>query len=64
MTENSILRNAPSVYVQTAPPIAVVPPPKLAVRNLNFLYGDTPALTNISLEIPEKQVTAIIGPSG
>ncbi|MDE2054359.1 MAG: phosphate ABC transporter ATP-binding protein PstB [Xanthomonadaceae bacterium] len=40
------------------------PPAKLAVRNLNFLYGDSPALKNISMDLPEKRVSAIIGPSG
>ncbi|TAN04294.1 MAG: phosphate ABC transporter ATP-binding protein PstB [Rhodanobacteraceae bacterium] len=38
--------------------------PKLAVRGLDFHYGDAHALKRIDLDIPEKQVTAIIGPSG
>lgn len=38
--------------------------PKIAVRDLNFYYGDFHALKNISLDIPEKKVTAFIGPSG
>ncbi len=38
--------------------------PKVAVRNLNFFYGKTQALHNISLEIPERIVMAFIGPSG
>ena len=38
--------------------------PKVVVRNLNFYYGATPALKNISIEIPEYRVTAFIGPSG
>lgn len=37
---------------------------KLAVRDLNFYYGQFHALKNINIEIPEKQVTAFIGPSG
>lgn len=37
---------------------------KIAVKNLNFYYGDSLALQNISLLIPGKQVTALIGPSG
>jgi phosphate transport system ATP-binding protein len=37
---------------------------KMSTRELNFFYGQTPALKNISLEIPEKCVTALIGPSG
>jgi phosphate transport system ATP-binding protein len=38
--------------------------PKLAVRGLNFYYGNFHALKNIHLDIPEKKVTAFIGPSG
>ena len=37
---------------------------KLAVRNLNFYYGKFQALKNINIDIPEKKVTAFIGPSG
>jgi len=37
---------------------------KLAVRNLNFYYGNFHALKNINLDIPENKVTAFIGPSG
>jgi phosphate transport system ATP-binding protein len=37
---------------------------KIAIRNLNFYYGNFQGLRNISMEIPEKQVTAYIGPSG
>jgi phosphate transport system ATP-binding protein len=36
----------------------------IAVRNLNFYYGNYQALKNISLDIMKKKVTAIIGPSG
>jgi phosphate transport system ATP-binding protein len=38
--------------------------PKIAVRNLNFFYGKTQALHEISLAIPERIVMAFIGPSG
>jgi phosphate transport system ATP-binding protein len=37
---------------------------KLAVRHLNFYYGETQALFDNNLDIGEHQVTAIIGPSG
>jgi phosphate transport system ATP-binding protein len=37
---------------------------KMAVENLNFFYGRTRALKNISLTVPANQVTAFIGPSG
>ncbi len=38
--------------------------PKLIVRNLNFHYGNYRALKDINLIVPEKMVTAFIGPSG
>lgn len=37
---------------------------KIIVKNLNFYYGDTLSLKNISMDIPSHQVTALIGPSG
>jgi phosphate transport system ATP-binding protein len=37
---------------------------KMAVEDLNFFYGRTRALKNISLTVPANQVTAFIGPSG
>jgi phosphate transport system ATP-binding protein len=37
---------------------------KMSVRNLNFYYREYHALKDISLDIMEKKVTAIIGPSG
>lgn len=36
----------------------------LAVRDLNFYYGDFRGLTNVSLDIEKSKVTAFIGPSG
>jgi phosphate transport system ATP-binding protein len=37
---------------------------KMAARNLNFYYGTTQALKDITLDFHENQVTALIGPSG
>lgn len=37
---------------------------KIAVRNLNFFYGEHQALFDNNLEIAANRVTAIIGPSG
>lgn len=37
---------------------------KVTLRNLNFFYGDAPALKNISLMLYQNRVTAFIGPSG
>ncbi len=38
--------------------------PKFAARHLNFYYGPSQALYDISLEFPTNEVTALIGPSG
>jgi phosphate transport system ATP-binding protein len=37
---------------------------KVVVRDLNFFYGQTRALKDVSLRLYEGQVTAFIGPSG
>ncbi|MEJ0094598.1 MAG: phosphate ABC transporter ATP-binding protein PstB [Methylocella sp.] len=38
--------------------------PKISVRGLNFFYGDTPALKNVTLPLHSNNVTSFIGPSG
>jgi phosphate transport system ATP-binding protein len=37
---------------------------KISVSSLDFFYGESQALYDISIEIPKNQVTAFIGPSG
>jgi phosphate transport system ATP-binding protein len=37
---------------------------RIAMRNLDFFYGDHRALKGISLDLPDRQVTGMIGPSG
>jgi phosphate transport system ATP-binding protein len=37
---------------------------KIAIRGLNFYYGETRALKNITLPLYENRATAFIGPSG
>src|ERR1700728_4836771 len=37
---------------------------KIAIKDLNFYYGDHRALKDIALNLPECQVTGMIGPSG
>ena len=37
---------------------------KIAIRNLDFFYGDNRALKAINLDFQERQVTGLIGPSG
>ncbi|SEM99411.1 phosphate ABC transporter ATP-binding protein, PhoT family [Halorientalis persicus] len=39
-------------------------PAKLSVEDLDVWYGDDHALKDVSMEIPEESVTALIGPSG
>jgi len=38
--------------------------PKMVARNVNAFFGKTQALRNVSLDVPENRVLAIIGPSG
>ena len=37
---------------------------KIQVNALNFFYGEFQALKDVTLEIVERRITAIIGPSG
>jgi len=37
---------------------------RVAIRNLDFYYGENKALKGIALDLPERQVTGMIGPSG
>jgi phosphate transport system ATP-binding protein len=39
-------------------------PAKITISDLNFFYGRTQALSDISLDIPARMVMAFIGPSG
>jgi phosphate transport system ATP-binding protein len=39
-------------------------PPRIAIRNLDFFYGDSRALKSINLDLPNCKVTGMIGPSG
>jgi phosphate transport system ATP-binding protein len=48
----------------TSIPMASDAPVKMAACNLAVRYGDTLGLDQISLEIAERRVTALIGPSG
>jgi phosphate transport system ATP-binding protein len=40
------------------------PAAKIEARNLNFYYGKSQALKNLSIACPPNRVTAVIGPSG
>jgi phosphate transport system ATP-binding protein len=37
---------------------------KISIKNLDFYYGDTRAQKNVTLNLPENQVTGMMGPSG
>jgi phosphate transport system ATP-binding protein len=39
-------------------------PVRIAVRNLDFFYGESRALKDVSMDFHDRQVTALIGPSG
>jgi phosphate transport system ATP-binding protein len=39
-------------------------PARMAIRDLDFYYGNNRALKGITLDLPEKRVTGMIGPSG
>jgi phosphate transport system ATP-binding protein len=54
----------PSATLQEGSAGASTLPAKISVRDLNFFYGRSQALFDVSLEIAERQVTAFIGPSG
>ena len=38
--------------------------PIITAQNLNLWYGDFKALKDISLDMGEREITALIGPSG
>jgi phosphate transport system ATP-binding protein len=50
-----------SAAEQVSAPEAAV---RIAVRDLDFFYGEVRALKNINLDIRDREVTALIGPSG
>ncbi len=41
-----------------------IPMAKISTRNLNFFYSNAQALFDINVDIPPRQITALIGPSG
>jgi ABC-type glutathione transport system ATPase component len=50
-------------------PRATLPPPErretvFDIRGLTASYGSVPAISDVSIEIYENLVTAVIGPSG
>lgn len=43
---------------------AALKPPILSAKNVDVFYGKKQAIDDVSIDIPENQVTALIGPSG
>jgi phosphate transport system ATP-binding protein len=66
MTNTTMLKSKHAAAAERSGDKAAHPanPVKLSVKGLDFFYGDYRALKNISLDILENRVTAIIGPSG
>ncbi|AXA91462.1 phosphate ABC transporter ATP-binding protein [Massilia sp. YMA4] len=62
--------NQETTHMNVTKPVQAVAPQARAaskiieIKGLNFYYGKTRSLTNVNLDIHEKQVTAFIGPSG
>jgi len=59
-----VVDNAIDVEGSTGPADADRDESVIESRNLDVFYGDVQALQSIDIEIPERQVTAMIGPSG
>jgi phosphate transport system ATP-binding protein len=53
-----------NVGAMTAKSSAALNSPRIAIKGLDFFYGNNKALKSISLDLPDKQVTGMIGPSG
>jgi phosphate transport system ATP-binding protein len=68
MFSNSEFKDAAATKVsQSVSPFADPTPQgvtALSVKNLNFYYGTRKALENVSIDVYESEVTALIGPSG
>jgi phosphate transport system ATP-binding protein len=58
---SAALATVPAASVAAAAPAHRV---AIAARDLNFFYGDFPALKHVTLDFFEREVTALIGPSG
>ncbi|HEY6894338.1 MAG TPA: phosphate ABC transporter ATP-binding protein PstB, partial [Rhodanobacteraceae bacterium] len=64
MTEAQFALSTPTPAAAAAATPANSELPKMAARKLDFFYNGFHALKNVSLDIAEKRVTALIGPSG
>ncbi|MEA2739603.1 MAG: phosphate transport system ATP-binding protein [Acetobacteraceae bacterium] len=64
MSANMTSSAATSRFVNVRNADAPMNAARIAMRNLDFFYGDHRALKGISLDLPDRQVTGMIGPSG
>ena len=48
----------------TTPAVNTAPPPKITAKHVNVFYGSKQAISDLSIDIPERAVMAFIGPSG
>jgi phosphate transport system ATP-binding protein len=60
-TDSLITTEVQTTPRESAPPSAET---VVATEDLDVYYGDDQAITDVSIEIPENRVTAMIGPSG
>ena len=56
--------NLQPLAIEASPATETAAAPRIAVRNLDFFYGDSRALNGINLDIGDREVTALVGPSG
>ncbi len=54
----------PDPVAETGEKVMTTAKPKVTVSGLNFYYGPRQALHDVSLNVAENQITALIGPSG
>src|SRR5687767_6104515 len=67
LTEAPVSHNGPSRRALTGKDeagSAIAPTSAVETRSVNVYYGSYQAVSNVSLQIPQQKITAIIGPSG
>ena len=52
------------IATDTTPATAETKEPMMTARNVDVFYGKKQAIDNVSMDIPENKITALIGPSG
>ena len=56
--------DVPMVPAGAGSEVAPVHKTRISVENVNLYYGDHHALKDVSIDIPEREITSFIGPSG